>query len=160
MPLLDLLSKNRVDESVLLHNRQALELLRDNIQRVHGATASTDVLDLVRLLAIILFLNGLRHRCSSYTSNLSGFRPSFSMLKTLSSPSSRKSGGSTVLVRASELYALVDAMIEVFFTDWKEACHGVEAAILEVANVLENPSVKAREARIIILGETAIVVCK
>jgi hypothetical protein len=82
------------------------------------------------------------------------------MLKTLSSPSSRKSGGSTVLVGASELYALVDAMIEVFFTDWKEACHGVEAAILEVANVLENPSVKAREARIIILGETAIVVCK
>lgn len=59
---------------------------------------------------------------------------------------------------ASELYALDDAKIEVLFAGWKDACHGAEAAILGVANVLEDPSASAREARIIILRDTAIVV--
>jgi hypothetical protein len=39
---------------VLLHNRQALELLRDNIQCVHRPTATTNVLDLISLLATIM----------------------------------------------------------------------------------------------------------
>jgi hypothetical protein len=40
---------------VLLHNRQALELLRDNIQRIHRATASADILDLICLLATVAY---------------------------------------------------------------------------------------------------------
>jgi hypothetical protein len=63
-----------------------------------------------------------------------------------------------VLVGASELYARVDAKIGVFFMGWKDACHGAEATILEAANVLEDPNARAREARIIMLRETAIVV--
>ena len=59
---------------------------------------------------------------------------------------------------ASELYALVDAKIDAFLTGWKDACRGTEAAILEVANVLEDPKAKAREARIMMLRETAIVI--
>ena len=58
---------------------------------------------------------------------------------------------------ASELYALVDAKIDVLLTGWKSACRGAEMAILEVANVLDDPSAKAREARIMMLRETAIV---
>ena len=58
---------------------------------------------------------------------------------------------------ASELYPLVDAKIDVLLADWKNACRGAEMAILEVANVLEDPSVRAREARIIMLRERAIV---
>jgi hypothetical protein len=61
-------------------------------------------------------------------------------------------------VGASELYARVDKKTEVFFMGWKDDCHGAEAAILEVANVLEDPNASAREARIIMLRETAIVV--
>jgi hypothetical protein len=61
-------------------------------------------------------------------------------------------------VGASELYALVDVKTGVFFKGWKDARHGAEATILEVANVLEDPNARAREARIIILRETAIVV--
>ena len=59
---------------------------------------------------------------------------------------------------ASELYALVDAKIDVLLTGWKSACRGADTAILEVANVLEDPSASAREARIVMLRETAIVV--
>lgn len=58
---------------------------------------------------------------------------------------------------ASELYALVDAKIDVLLADWKNACRGPETAILDVANVLEDPSAKAREARIMRLREAAIV---
>ena len=58
---------------------------------------------------------------------------------------------------ASELYSLVDAKIDVLLAGWKNACRGAEMAILEVANVLEDPSVRAREARIIMLRERAIV---
>lgn len=58
---------------------------------------------------------------------------------------------------ASELYALVDAKIDVLLAGWKNACRGAEMAILEVANVLEDPSVRAREARIMMLRERAIV---
>jgi hypothetical protein len=39
---------------MLLHDRQALELLGDNIQRVHRTTTTTDILDLLFLLAIIV----------------------------------------------------------------------------------------------------------
>ena len=58
---------------------------------------------------------------------------------------------------ASELYALVDAKIDVLLTGWKSACRGADAAILEVANVLEDPRARAREARIMILRERAII---
>jgi hypothetical protein len=61
-------------------------------------------------------------------------------------------------VGASELYALVVARIDVLFMGCRDACHGVDAANREVANVLEDPSAKAREARITILRETAIVI--
>lgn len=54
MPLLDLLRKYRVHKAMLLHDRQALELLGDNIQRVHRTTTTTDILDLLFLLAIIV----------------------------------------------------------------------------------------------------------
>lgn len=57
MPLLDLLRKYRVHKAMLLHNRQALELLRDNIQRVHRATTTADILDLIFLLATTLLLS-------------------------------------------------------------------------------------------------------
>ena len=58
---------------------------------------------------------------------------------------------------ASELYALVDAKIDVLLTGWRSACRGVETAILQVANVLEDPRARAREARIMILREAAIL---
>jgi hypothetical protein len=41
---------------------------------------------------------------------------------------------------------------------WKDDCHGAEATILEVANVLEDPNARARDARIMMLRETAIVI--
>jgi hypothetical protein len=46
VPLLELISEDRVDESVLLDDGQALELLRNDVERVHRAAASADVLDL------------------------------------------------------------------------------------------------------------------
>lgn len=46
--------------------------------------------------------------------------------------------------------------INVLLADWKNACRGAETAILDVANVLEDPRAKAREARIMMLRETAI----
>jgi hypothetical protein len=46
VPLLELVSEDRVDESVLLDDGQALELLRDDVEGVHRAAASADVLDL------------------------------------------------------------------------------------------------------------------
>jgi hypothetical protein len=61
-------------------------------------------------------------------------------------------------VGASELYALVDAKTGVFFMGWKDDCHGAEATILEVANVLEDPNARARDARIMMLRGTAIVI--
>jgi hypothetical protein len=72
---------------MLLHNRQALELFRDNIQRIHRATASADILDLICLLATVLPFS----LCSwtPHTSNLSGFNAFLSLLNTLSSFSSR-----------------------------------------------------------------------
>ena len=42
-------------------------------------------------------------------------------------------------------------------TGWKSACRGAETAILDVANVLEDPRARAREARIMMLREKAIV---
>lgn len=92
------------------------------------------------------------------TSNLSGFRPSFSMLKTLSSPSSRKSGGSTVLVGASELNALVVAKAETLGVVCRVVRQGAEAAILGAANVLDDPKARVREARIMTFREAVIVV--
>jgi len=43
-------------------------------------------------------------------------------------------------------------------TGWKDVRRGAEAASLKVANVLEDPKAKAREARIMMLRETAIVI--
>jgi len=103
MPLLELVSENRVDESVLLDDGQALELLRDNVESVHRAAASADVLDLIEIAVRDCLSNQSRGRfhplassqCKSFhvsctlTSNLTGFKPSFSILKTLSSFSSK-----------------------------------------------------------------------
>jgi len=50
VPLLELVSENRVDESVLLDDGQALELLRDDVESVHRAAASADVLDLKEMV--------------------------------------------------------------------------------------------------------------
>lgn len=58
---------------------------------------------------------------------------------------------------ASELYPLVEAKIDVLLADWKNACLGAETAILDVANVLDDASVRAREARIMMLRERAIM---
>ena len=58
---------------------------------------------------------------------------------------------------ASELYALVDAMIDAGLTGWRVVRHGAEAAILVVANVLDDPRARARDARIMMLRETAIM---
>jgi len=67
-------------------------------------------------MSILLFRKDV-HVSLPLTSNLTGFKLSFSMLKTLSSPSSKKSGGSTVLLGASELYDRVVAKIEVLGVD-------------------------------------------
>ena len=42
-------------------------------------------------------------------------------------------------------------------TGWKSVCPGADAAILEVANVLEDPRARAREARIMMLRVAAIM---
>jgi hypothetical protein len=166
VPLLELVSEDRVDESVLLDNGKALELFRDDVESVHRAAASTDVLDLKEnVLGIVCptseSLPSVASQCKgdqvlfSLTSNLTGFKPSLSMLKTLSSFSSRKSGGSTVLLGASELYDLVVAKIEVLEVGcWKDARNGARAVmVLEV----EDANARLREARIMILREAAIV---
>jgi hypothetical protein len=49
VPLLELVSEDRVDESVLLDDGQAFELLRDDVESVHRAATSADVLDLKRI---------------------------------------------------------------------------------------------------------------
>ena len=70
MPLLELISENRVDESVLLDNGQALELLRDDVESVHRAAASADVLDLKNIA-----LEHVRQKsspCSSDSSKCKG----------------------------------------------------------------------------------------
>jgi hypothetical protein len=88
MPLLNLLSKHLIHKPVLLHDRQALELLGNNVQRIHRATAATDVLDLYPHVSNHRSAPFDKPRCAR-TSNLSGFKASLSMLKTLSSFSSR-----------------------------------------------------------------------
>jgi hypothetical protein len=77
------------------------------------------------------------------------------MLKTLSSFSSRKSGGSTVLLGASELYGLVAAKTEVLGVgSWKDALKGARAVmVLDV----DDAKARVRVARIMILREVAIV---
>jgi hypothetical protein len=76
-------------------------------------------------------------------------------LKTLSSFSSRKSGGSTVLVGASELYDLVVAKTEVLEAGcWKDTRKGARAVM--VLGV-EDAKARVREARIMMLREVAIV---
>lgn len=47
---------------------------------------------------------------------------------------------------------------EVFFAGWKDARHGAAAAILDDANVLEDPSARLREARIAMLRERDIII--
>jgi hypothetical protein len=77
------------------------------------------------------------------------------MLKTLSSFSSRKSGGSTVLLDASELYDLVAAKTEVLRVGcWKDALKGARAVMVLV---VDDAKARVRVARIMILREVAIV---
>lgn len=45
MPLLDLLSQNLINHPMLFDDRQPLKLLRHNVQAVHGAAPSGDVLN-------------------------------------------------------------------------------------------------------------------
>jgi hypothetical protein len=164
VPLLELVSEDRVDESVLLDDGQALELLRDDVESVHRAAASADVLDLQQYRIRHSFSFQAHepvpfvpnpHACYPLTSNLTGFKPSFSILKTLSSFSSRKSGGSTVLVGASELYDLVVAKMEVLDVGcWKDTRKGARAVMFLV---VEDAKARVREARIMMLREVAIV---
>jgi len=58
MPLLDILAKDLIDQTMLLDRRQALELLGDNVQRVHGATAAGDILHF-ELRGLEVFLEGV-----------------------------------------------------------------------------------------------------
>lgn len=44
MPLLNLLSQHAVHQAVLFNNSEALELLRDDIQRIHRAATAADIL--------------------------------------------------------------------------------------------------------------------
>lgn len=77
------------------------------------------------------------------------------MLKILSSFWSRKSGGSTVLLGASELYDLVAAKIEVLEVGcWKDTRKGARAVIVLV---VEDAKARVRDARIMILRVVAIV---
>jgi hypothetical protein len=106
-------------------------------------------------------LPSYRSRCEAFhvsyalTSNLTGFKPSLSILKILSSFASRKSGGSTVLLGASELYDLVVAKIAVLEVGcWKDALQGARVVMVLV---VEDANARLREARIMILREAAIV---
>ena len=44
MPFLDFFSKHLIHQSMLLNNRQALELIGDDVEGVHGAAAAGYVL--------------------------------------------------------------------------------------------------------------------
>lgn len=46
MPFLYLFSQHFVDQSMLLNNRQTLELIGDDIESVHRTAAARDILDL------------------------------------------------------------------------------------------------------------------
>lgn len=54
MPLLDFFREYRVHKAMLLHDGQTLELLRDDIQGVHRATTTADILNLIFPLVTIL----------------------------------------------------------------------------------------------------------
>jgi len=78
-----------------------------------------------------------------------------SILKILSSFASRKSGGSTVLLGASELYDLAAAKIEVLGVGcWKDALKGARAVMVLV---VEDAKARVRDARTMILRVVAIV---
>lgn len=46
MPLLHLLTQHLVHKSMLLDDREALKLLRDNVERIHGSASAGNILNL------------------------------------------------------------------------------------------------------------------
>lgn len=60
MPALDIVGEDLIDELVLLDHRQPREARRDDVERVHGAAAAADVLDLVVVACQRALCSGLR----------------------------------------------------------------------------------------------------